>query len=51
MVARRAELDQTLAYDLVELGQPLPFKVVSGKTVCTDDFYEGKSKAIMLSMF
>ena len=41
VVARKAEVDQTLAKELVELGKDLPFKVVGGKTVCTNDFYEG----------
>ena len=41
MVSRKAEVDQKLASDLVEMGRDLPFNVVSGKTVCTNDFYEG----------
>ena len=35
------KLDQELVEELVDLGKDLSFKVVSGKTVCTDDFYEG----------
>ena len=27
--------------ELIEIGQGLPFHTVSGKTVCTNDFYEG----------
>lgn len=27
--------------ELVNLKEGLPFEVVSGKTVCSDDFYEG----------
>lgn len=27
--------------ELVDLKEGLPFTVVSGKTVCSDDFYEG----------
>ena len=46
VVARKAEVDQTLAYELVDIGRDLPFNVVAGKTVCTNDFYEGKSIVI-----
>ena len=38
------KLDQDLVQELVTLGSGLPFNVVSGKTVCTDDFYEGTLK-------
>ncbi len=41
VVSRKAVLDLDLAYKLVDLGTGLPFEVVSGKTVCTNDFYEG----------
>ena len=34
-------MDQTLAAELVNIGRGLPFNVVSGKTVCANDFYEG----------
>ena len=40
-MSRKAVLDLDLAYKLVDLGSGLPFEVVSGKTVCTNDFYEG----------
>ena len=42
-MSRKAEVDQKLAQDLVQLGRELPFNVVSGKTVCTNDFYEGRN--------
>ena len=42
VVSRKAEVDQKLAQDLVQIGRDLPFNVVSGKTVCTNDFYEGR---------
>lgn len=44
VVYRKTEVDQTLAHDLVQLGRDLPFNVVSGKTVCTHDFYEGQAR-------
>ena len=31
--------------ELVQVGKGLPYTVVSGKTVCTNDFYEGKLKS------
>ena len=40
-MSRKAVLDLDLDYKLVDLGSGLPFEVVSGKTVCTNDFYEG----------
>ena len=42
VVSRKAEVDQKLAQDLVQIGRDLPFNVVAGKTVCTNDFYEGE---------
>ena len=42
-VFHETKLDQELVEELVTLGKDLPFDVVSGKTVCTDDFYEGSS--------
>jgi len=44
VVSRKAEVDQRLAQDLVQIGRDLPFNVVSGKTVCTNDFYEGQAR-------
>ena len=41
IVANDAELDLDLACTLLDLGKGLPFDVVTGKTVCTNDFYEG----------
>ncbi len=43
MVARPASVDAAITKELIEIGQDLPFEVVTGKTVCTDDFYEGNS--------
>ena len=40
-MANDAELDLDLACTLLDLGKGLPFDVVTGKTVCTNDFYEG----------
>ena len=42
IVSNEAELDLELADTLLNLGKELPFDVVTGKTVCTNDFYEGK---------
>ena len=41
VVQNPAKLDQDLVAELIEMGQGLPFHTVSGKTVCTNDFYEG----------
>ena len=41
VVQNPAKLDQDLVAELIEIGQGLPFHTVSGKTVCTNDFYEG----------
>ena len=43
VVQNPAKLDQDLVAELIEIGQGLPFHTVSGKTVCTNDFYEGIS--------
>ena len=43
IVSRKAELDLSMAHELVDLGRDLPFDVVAGKTVCTNDFYEGNN--------
>ena len=40
-MSNEAELDLDLAHTLLDLGKNLPFDVVTGKTVCTNDFYEG----------
>ena len=42
IVSNEAELDLDLAYTLLDMGKELPFDVVTGKTVATNDFYEGK---------
>ena len=41
VVQKDAKLDQALVQDLLRLGKDFPFHTVSGKTVCTNDFYEG----------
>lgn len=43
-VFHEAKLDQDLVKELITLNKGLPFQVVSGKTVCTDDFYEGQAR-------
>ncbi len=42
-MARPASVDAAITKELIEIGHDLPFEVVTGKTVCTDDFYEGNS--------
>jgi uridine phosphorylase len=37
-------VDQTLSKELLEVGKPLNFTTVTGKTLCTDDFYEGQGR-------
>ena len=44
IVARPSLLDQSLARELVELSSEADFSVVTGKTLCTDDFYEGQAR-------
>ena len=39
-----AKLDSQLQRELIELGQLRGVPVVSGKTMCTDDFYEGQGR-------
>ena len=38
------KLDQELVMDLVELGESMSFNIASGKTLCTNDFYEGQGR-------
>ena len=38
------KLDQELSMDLVELGESMNLNVASGKTLCTNDFYEGQGR-------
>lgn len=44
VVKRPAELDEDFVHGLVETAKEmkLDFDVVVGKTMCADDFYEGK---------
>ena len=44
-LSRPAELDPKLARELATLGEEMPFPTVLGKTVCTDDFFEGAAKS------
>ena len=41
---KEAKLDQILVRELIKMGHNFPFKTVSGKTVCTNDFYEGQAR-------
>ena len=45
-VRHPTKLDQDLAMDLVELGEGMSggFAIASGKTLCTNDFYEGQGR-------
>ncbi len=42
VVSKPALLDSTVVRELVEIGKEFDFPTVRGKTLCTDDFYEGK---------
>ena len=45
IVQNEAKLDADLVKELVSLGGNFPnFKTRSGKTVCTNDFYEGQAR-------
>ena len=44
VVQKETKLDRQVVGELVQLGRKLPFKTVSGKTVCTNDFYEGQAR-------
>ena len=44
VVARPATMDQSLASALLEMGKHHDFTTVTGKTMCTDDFYEGQGR-------
>ena len=44
VVQNDAKLDQGLVRDLLQLGKNFPFKTAAGKTVCTNDFYEGQAR-------
>ena len=43
-VRHPTKLDQELVMDLVELGEEMSFAIASGKTLCTNDFYEGQGR-------
>ncbi|GMT18915.1 hypothetical protein PFISCL1PPCAC_10212, partial [Pristionchus fissidentatus] len=43
-VVREARLDKRLQQDLIAMGEELSLPVVSGKTLCADDFYEGQMR-------
>ena len=44
IVQNEAKLDADLAKELVSLGSNFDFKTRTGKTVCTNDFYEGQAR-------
>ena len=44
IVQNEAKLDADLVKELVSLGGNFDFKTRSGKTVCTNDFYEGQAR-------
>lgn len=44
VVHKPCHLDADVAKELLELGDKLDFQVVSGKTMCTNDFYEGQGR-------
>jgi len=44
IVQNEAKLDADLAKELVSLGGNFDFKTRTGKTVCTNDFYEGQAR-------
>ena len=44
MVARPTHVDQSVAKELLALGKQHDFTTVTGKTLCTDDFYEGQGR-------
>jgi len=44
VVSRQTVVDQDLANHLIEIGNGHPFKVIAGKTLCTNDFYEGQAR-------
>jgi hypothetical protein len=54
VVRRRAVLDRSLARELLSLSEPDdPYETVTGKTMCTYDFYEGKwlqAVVVMISL-
>lgn len=44
VVQHPTALDEDLSRELLALGKKMDFKVVIGKTMCTDDFYEGQGR-------
>lgn len=42
-VERPAKLDETLFREIISFKEPADdFQIIPGKTMCADDFYEGK---------
>ncbi len=44
VVSRPADMDQSVATELFDMGKMHDFTTVTGKTLCTDDFYEGQGR-------
>ena len=44
LLNRPCVIDPDIVQELVALGDNMPFPVVSGKTICTHDFYEGQGR-------
>lgn len=52
LVQRTAKLDKRLARDLKSMAEPSQlFDTVTGKTMCTYDFYEGKNFSLSTGIF
>ena len=51
IVKRPANLDEEFANELMETAKcmKLDFTVVAGKTMCADDFYEGRSLWVFIT--
>lgn len=52
VVYRPAKLDQKLVREIFSLVDPTQdaYETVCGKTMCTNDFYEGKSNNLFISL-
>ena len=53
-IVRNTQMDQKLVHELLDIGQKLKDlgetsieDVISGRTLCAHDFYEGKKEAII----
>ena len=44
VVSRPAVLNPIVVDELVAIGNEMEFDTVAGKTVCTNDFYEGENQ-------